>query len=572
MRVATLAVFLTLLRIPADARWWRVEAGPLVVYTDAGEQAGLDLARRLELARRLFSTTLLRGRPPIPVVAFGLKDTNRFRSLRPTEITKGFYQGAAERDYIVVHLENKGVPARVAFHEYAHLALNHASGPLPPWLEEGFSEVYSTVEERDGKVRLGAPVPEHLRLLARTPLLAASELGAVSKESPVFSQAHQAGIFYAQSWAVAHYLLLDQRNKSGCGGLLAALQAEPAQAALQRTCGRSLTEIVAELRPYVSRTMLPVIEFVLPVEPVAEAKVSPVEDWEGDLAYAELALGAGHPEVAEKVYRKWEKVTPDSAVAATRLGLMALARKREDEALRLFEQAMQMPGTPATAPFEYAMLLREKGEDRGEVRRHLQRAVDLNPQLAEAQYLLGLMDAADSRHAEAIGRFERALAVLPRQSPFWRALAESYEAVGEKDQARAAAHRALDAAQTSEDQAMASGLLRQLESGEAPKLKTRPKEETPAGWQNKQGAERVAGILERIDCLGPSARIHVRTEGRLRTYWVEKPGEVLLKNASSMTFTFRCGVQQPVAVAIEFEPKVDAERLTSGVITGIEFR
>ena len=49
---------------------------------------------------------------------------------------------AARKHNRVVQMGNQGLaPARVAFHEYAHLALHHGSGPLPVWLEEGFAEV-----------------------------------------------------------------------------------------------------------------------------------------------------------------------------------------------------------------------------------------------------------------------------------------------------------------------------------------------------------------------------------------------------------------------------------------------
>jgi len=323
--------------------------------------------------------------------------------------------------------------------------------------------------------------------------------------------------------------------------------------------------------------MLPVLEFALRAAAAggtAEPSVKQVEDWEGDLAYAELALGAGRAEVAEKVYRRWERVQPDTALAATRLGLMALARRKEDDAMALFARAMQMEGTPATAPFEYAMLLRERGGSRDEVKRYLRRAIELNPKLAEAQYLLGMMAAAEERHGEAIFHLEQALGVLPRQSLFWQGLAASYLANGEKEKARLAAGRAVEAAVSNEERNMAAGVLRQIEDG-APRLRSR--EPAPAGQQGAAPAvaavERISGVLERIDCLGNDARFHVRSEGRLRTYWVEKPGEVLLKHASSLTFTFRCGVQAPaVQVVVEYRPKADGNRMTSGVVVGVEFR
>jgi hypothetical protein len=87
----------------------------------------------------------------------------------------------------------------------------------------------------------------------------------------------------------------------------------------------------------------------------------------------------------------------------------------------------------------------------------------------------------------------------------------------------------------------------------------------PDSWRNKEGDARVEGILERIECLGESARFHVRSGGKPVSFLVEKPGEILLKNLSSMTFEFRCGPQKPIPIVVEYSSGTKA-------VTALQFR
>ncbi|MBL8177007.1 MAG: hypothetical protein JNK48_20200, partial [Bryobacterales bacterium] len=133
------------------------------------------------------------------------------------------------------------------------------------------------------------------------------------------------------------------------------------------------------------------------------------------------------------------------------------------------------------------------------------------------------------------------------------------------EDAMRAARRALDAATTVEQAEMARPLARSLEAPAAAEPVKRAAVNTPDSWKNKQGDAKVEGILERIECLGASARFHVRAKGKAYALLVENPGEVLLKNFSSMTFEFRCGAQKPTAVTVEYFS-------ATGIVTGVEFR
>lgn len=550
--------------LPLCGKWWKLESGPITVITDGGERSGREALAKLDLARRVFSG-LGRASAPLPVEAFALTSEPRFRALRPAESVQGFYQSAAERDYIVLNMASPD-PTRVAFHEYVHLVLNHTTGPLPAWLEEGLAEFHSTLESTEGKVRLGRPIGNHLRILSIRPWLAGGEIARVTKQSPHFDEASRAGIFYAQSWAMVHMLRLHEQYRGAFPAFLSAVASGESQvAALQRAFGKSFPDLIVDLKAYLDRTALPVIDYTVELEGSAEVQATELPDLDADLAYAGLANQCGRPQEAEKIYRKYRRTKPASARLATALAMMELAAKREESARALFEQAIQFPDAGAETYFEYAMLLRDTGGSPSDSLRYLEKAVERNPRHAEAQFLLGVAYAAQNRHADAIRHIEQAAAVLPRQSYFWHALATSYQALGRKQDARTAARRALDAASTSEQAEMARAALQALELPPAaldpPK---RPAVTTPDSWKNKEGDTRLQGILERIECQGQSALFHVRARGKLHALRVENPGEVLLKNFTSATFEFRCGAQKPVPIVIDYLS-------STGVVTGIEF-
>lgn len=560
-----LMLILVLAALPIWGRWWKAESGPFTVYADGGERQAKELLEKLDLARRVFAGLGNGVGLPLPVVGYAIQSETRFRALRPAESAKGFYQSAAVKDFIVLQAGAMDT-GRAAFHEYVHLVLNHTSGPLPQWLEEGLAEFYSTLEAANGKVRLGRAVGTHVKVLALTPLMSAAELGAVKKDSPEFHEASRAGIFYAQSWALVHMLRLDERYRAGFSGFLKLVErGDAVNGAFSQAFGKSMTEAVGDLRPYLQRTMLPYVEYGIDVgERGGELRVTEVDEIDGELAYAELAGASGRMEEAERVLGKLRKKQPETARLANALGLIALAEKRTEEAKKYFERAMEFSDTAAETYFEYAMLLRDTGGSKEAVRRNLEKAVERNPRYAEARFLLGVGAAREDRHAEALVHLEAAVAVFPRQSYFWHALAVSYRAAGKTEQARQAAQRALESAANPEQADMARAAMQLAASAPETKPEKRPEVVTPESWQNAKGGARVEGILERIECLGKSARFHVRAGGKTDSYLVEDPGAVLLKNFSSMTFEFKCGAQKPVAVVVEYKPE-------SGVVTSIAF-
>ncbi|MCP4515383.1 MAG: tetratricopeptide repeat protein, partial [Delftia sp.] len=161
---------------------------------------------------------------------------------------------------------------------------------------------------------------------------------------------------------------------------------------------------------------------------------------------------------------------------------------------------------------------------------HYNKALQINPNHAEAHFLLGVMAATDNRHTEAIESLRLATGLLPRQANFWHALALAYHKTGQRELAHRSARRALDAARTPQESDMARAAIRLTQTPEPVHLTGRPAVRTPAAWFNKQGDSRAEGELVRIDCVEEAARFHVRTGAETLALWVADPGKVLLKN------------------------------------------
>ena len=250
-----------------------------------------------------------------------------------------------------------------------------------------------------------------------------------------------------------------------------------------------------------------------------------------------------------------------------------MSRRDFEQAKEHFEKAIQLGSTKAATHFEYAMLLRETGAAPDLVAKHLRKTVELNPNHAEAHFLLGIMASSEGQPEKAIEPLRKATAVLPRQANFWHALSLAYNETGRKELARRAANRALEAALTEQEVEMAKAAVRLANAAPVqPQISHRPSVTTPGSWRNKEGDSRVQGTLEQIDCLGRAARFHVRNGAQTLVLHVANPGEVLLRNASSLTFEFSCGKQNSRQVAVEYTAQPDQSTGTIGEITSVEFQ
>jgi len=566
------AVLLFALAATAPAeQWLRMSSPNFELFTDTRDRDGRTALENLEQVRHVFHLTSGIV-SPLPVRVYLFRSEAGYRPFRPSDNTSGFYQGGPQRNYIVLQSVGAGT-RRVLFHEYAHLALNHASAPLPRWLEEGTAEFYSTLEADAESLRMGLPVPSHLATLARHRWLDAATLLSVRKDSAHYNDRAQAIVFYAQSWALVHMLRLRPGSQERFGRLAALLDQGAAQPeAFREAFGQSLQKTLEDLERYVAEGRFEVFRMAWTPPPPVTVTAEPITEEAADLALAEVPIQTGRLDLAEKLLRKRRGVP--AAEMETALGELAMSRRDYDQARQHLDKAIALGSRQASTFFEYAMLLRDTGGDRARVAGLLRQVVELDPNYAEAHFLLGLMASQEGRHDEAIPMIERAAAILPRQSYFWHALAMAYHHTGDARKALRAARRAREAAVRPQEVEMAAAAVRLAESPAAAPAVTagRPAVTTPQGWSNRQGDSRIEGLLERIDCLGASARFHIRAGGKVIPLFVAKPGEVLLARDTSLTFEFRCGPQKLEPVVVDYLRGPDAATRSEGEITAIEFK
>lgn len=546
-----LSILLIAASVPAWAapEWRRLESGRWELYTDAGEKTGSAVLRQLLEMESAFGTVAV----PLPESARSirvvlLKNSRDFAPFRGGENTAGLYQSGAERDYILL-LDAKGDETlRAARHEFVHLAMNHTRAPLPLWLEEGLAEYFSTLERKKEKVVVGRAIAVRLEALATADWIEALSLLSMRSDSALLGEARRASLFYAQSWALTHLLMRGAGARQRIEEFGSLLRSGVEQTmAFQRAFGRTPDEALREARMSVSSTLLPTQEVTLGAVPEISAfQPRAATEIEGRLVRAEALLASGRGAAAEALYQEAAQRWPDDPGVLTGLGTLALRRGDPGAARGFLERALATASPGAATYFEYAMLIRESGGPEALVVDSLTKAVQRNPSLAEAWYLLGASMLRQTRPAEAIEPFQRAAAILPRQSMFWEALGRAYLDNAQKEQARDAAQRAVWTARTPEQIAMAQGLTREIEATPASRPAKKPPVTTPAGWQEAKGDATVGGKLVLLDCDTATIRFQIEIKpGQRVILTTEKLNQVMLKGKSGQKREFVCGVQTP---------------------------
>ncbi len=556
----------------AGSEWVRASAGKTEVVSDAGSGVAERALRYLLDIRAVFaSSPALADGAPLPVRMILFRREADFAPYRTSPLTKGFYQSSPERDYIVT-FNNPNKLRRTIYHESTHLVLNHSSVVLPCWMEEGTAEFYSTLEARDGKLILGRPIEEHLEALKTLKWLDGDELWSVTPNSMYYNEASHVGIFYAESWALVHMLQSDARYRDHLPDFAAQMSAgTPAREAFANAFGQPLDRILPELRRYVAVGRFPVSEVPFPDTSAAPAIHSaPINDQEAQIELSELARYVGKDDLSREILKDLGKNGADSSVLETARGLVALRDSDYGEAEKRLARAIELGTQRAEVYFEYAMLLRDRGDGREQVEKLLRKAVQLNPRYAEAQFLLGLMAEDKSRHEEAVEHFRAATEVLPRQSSFWHALALAYHELGQQDRARHAALLSLRTANSPYEEDRARAALQLIATKAPTPPAVRPEVVVPESWNPPRGDTTIEGTLIQVTCGGSQPVLAVRTEQGTWTLTVSNPNNVRIRNSGTAQRELSCGAQDAVPVVAEFRT-VNKEART-GDLVAIEFR
>jgi len=170
----------------------------------------------------------------------------------------GFFLPGDDVNYIALSLDPRGNPYGTAFHEYVHLHVKDNIPNAPIWLNEGLAELYESLQFSGSDAVIGVPKQGYIWVLRQVEMLPLKTLFSIGTDSPYYNEQDKATIFYAESWALVHYLMLGDRARQdqfkkflqriGNGADVAK--------AVESAYGITLDALEEELRAYIRRGSL----------------------------------------------------------------------------------------------------------------------------------------------------------------------------------------------------------------------------------------------------------------------------------------------------------------------------
>jgi tetratricopeptide (TPR) repeat protein len=527
-----------------EAAWTRLRSANFLFIGDAPEGDIRAIARNLEQFRDALARALpnSRSQSVAPTIVLVFASHRSFLPFMPrfegrTVEVGGIFRGGADVNYIALNVEQRAAGLRTAFHEYTHLLVSDTITSLPLWLEEGLAEFYEAFEERDGgeSAIIGAPAAHHLQTL-RGRFMPLAELMAVDHSSPIYNENIRRGLFYSQSWALTHYLLLGNRDRMPqLDRFIARLGADvQPEDAFREAFQMEVGALEKELRGYVQRFSFPAVrvEFDVNLRDIATARGERIADWEAQSYLGDfLARDDNRSEEGRAALAGVLKGQPDAWFALTALGLLEQRSGNLEEALSLLRPAATLAPDDALVQAAYAraLLARFHADPPGDTdetvlalaHTAISRAVALNSnrpyyRLVLANILLN-QDEIDLARTELLSILAAGGAPHIRQEARemleWAAAADSRQRLrsGTPD---SAAPTSLPLSQPQPDGS--AGSL----SGAAPDLPAATSSNAGGGRfipdlrRVQAGETRVLGMFEGVECLQDLVVLRVRVDNQ----------------------------------------------------------
>jgi tetratricopeptide (TPR) repeat protein len=380
--------------------WVEVRTPHFVILTNSGDKQGRRVADQFERMRAVFHKQFPNASVDAasPIIVIAVKDRKDFQALEPEDYLVrgqldlgGLFLHSPDKNYVLLRLDAEGKhPYANAYHEYTHFILRKGSDWLPLWLNEGWAQFYENTEIKDKEVVTGEPSVENIMLLRKNRPLPLATLLAVDHNSPYYHEENKGYIFYAESWALTHYLTIrDDQDKTDHLNNYVKLvsdNVDPVTAATRafgdlKILENSLDQYISQRGFYYFKIpgAIDVDDTTFQVRSASRTQV--------DAIRADVLAYNQRSKEARALLDRVLKDEPNNVAAHETMGLLALQERHFDEAANWYEQAVNLDPQSFLAHYYFATAAM-----RGSVSLHpsdkieasLRSAIKLNPSFAPA--------------------------------------------------------------------------------------------------------------------------------------------------------------------------------------------
>jgi tetratricopeptide (TPR) repeat protein len=402
---------------------------------------------REALARTLPGAKLATNKPTIVVV---FKDDDAFHPYKPQfkgkteDNVRGYFQERADSNFIVLSTDSSAIaPFDVIFHEYEHFVLGNNMKKAPLWLNEGFAEYYSTFEasDKENKIMVGGPIGRHIGLLRYKPLLPLKTLLSVNSKSPEYHEGSKVGMFYAESWALVHYLMNgnELKRRPQLIRFINQLSTDaPLDENFRQSFGQDYGQMEQELRSYVAKFLFPVMntKFLNGFTFDKQTTVTPLTEPQKFAYLGDLLAGVRRFKDAEEKLRKAIQSDPTFGPAKVSLAQVLAAQDRYPEAEEVLTSALK-DGSKDYLTSYYLGVYLYQSRKYDEALTSFQKSLEYRSNNARAYTMMGQVYTVLNQYDRAIEAYRNSLRIEPDDGTVFHAL--SYLKLNQADGALAAA-------------------------------------------------------------------------------------------------------------------------------------
>jgi len=512
LRTLVIVFTFTLLCWPVAAwgadTWVEVRSPHFTVVGNAGEKETRRIANQFEEIRAVFHFIFptLHVDPGAPIEVIAVKNENSMKEFLPDfwvgkdrAHPAGMYVSGFDETFAILRTDVTGSaenPYHSLYHEYTHTVLRLNYSALPVWLNEGLAEFYGNTVIEDNETDIGRVSSAQLALLQRSSMIPIDQLMGADQRSPLYNERDRTSIFYSESWAIVHYLMLDpeatqqhyltkylnawdetrdgeeaaRRTFGDLKKFQSRIESYARQAGFHYLHGKPQAHFSAN--DYTARTMTP-----------AEALVVQVDFFQH----------TGHMNDARKLLSQALGLQPNLAAIHAGLGYDNYVQYSNDEAEKEFKKATELNPQDFRSFFYLAEITHRKGYDAqstSQIVKYLEKTVQINPNFAPAYAFLSAAYRQQKETREkAVDAAVKANHLEPTILAYMADVGDALMALDRDAEARAVGEKINKNALSPQEKALAQSYARRLARHEE---LARNKQNPGTGEQSSSGDEELA--------------------------------------------------------------------------------